>query len=86
MVEMNGNGVDPYLFFSTAAGPTMADMYGPPSSVLDNYADGTPVARSETAISNAIGGGGGRWFQRADVHALGMLLIGAVMVHLHMEN
>lgn len=85
MVEMNSGGVDPYTFFSTAAGPDASDIYGPPQSALDLYADGSPVAASETAIANSIGSGGAPFFARADVHALILLVLGAVMVHLHME-
>lgn len=86
MVEMNGNGVDPYTFFSTAAGPDMSDVYGPPQSALDLYADGSPVAGSETAIANSIGSGGAPFWARGDVHALALMILGAVMVHLHMES
>lgn len=85
MVEMNGNGVDPYLFFSTAAGPDASDVFGPPQGVLDLYADGSPVAASESAIANSVGSGGAPFFMRQDVHALALLVLGAVMVHLHME-
>lgn len=86
MVEMNGDGIDPYTFFSTAAGPDASDVYGPPQSALDLYADGSPVAASESAIANSIGSGGASFFMRSDVHALALLVLGAVMVHLHMEN
>lgn len=85
MVEMNSSGIDPYTFFSTAAGPDASDVYGPPQSALDLYADGSPVAGSESAIANAIGSGGAHIWQRPDVHALILLVAGAVMVHLHME-
>jgi len=79
------SGIDPYTFFSTAAGPDASDIYGPPQSVLDVYADGSPVAGSESAIANSIGSGGAPFLRRPDVHALGLLILGAVMVHLHME-
>lgn len=77
---------DPGLFFSTAAGPDAMDLYGPPQGSLDLYADGTPIAASESAIANSVGGGGPRGFlSRPDVHGLALLVLGAVMVHLHME-
>lgn len=79
------SGIDPYTFFSTAAGPDASDVYGPPQSALDLYADGSPVAGSESAIANNIGSGGGGFLMRADVHSLILLIAGAVMVHLHME-
>lgn len=79
------SGIDPYLFFSTAAGPDASDVYGPPQSALDIYADGSPVAASESAIANSIGSGGASFFSRPDVHALAMLILGAVMIHLHQE-
>ena len=79
------SGIDPYLFFSTAAGPDAADVFGPPQNALDIYADGSPVAASESRIANAIGSGGAPFLARPDVHALAMLILGAVMVHLHME-
>jgi hypothetical protein len=78
---------DPMLFFSTAAGPDAADLYGPPQSALDLYADGTPMAAAQTAIANSVGGSGGApWYARADVHALALCIIGAVMVHYHLES
>ena len=77
---------NPALFFSTAAGPDASDIYGPPQGALDLYADGTPMAASASAIANSVeGSGGAPFFMRADVHALGLLVLGAVMVHLHME-
>lgn len=85
MVEMNDGTVNPYLFFSTAAGPDASDIYGPPQSALDLYADGSPVAASESAIANNLGSGGGPFWMRGDVHALALLVLGAVMVHIHME-
>lgn len=79
------SGIDPYLFFSTAAGPDASDVYGPPQGTLDLYADGTPVASSESAIANSIGSGGAPFLMRGDVHALALMILGAVMIHLHME-
>lgn len=76
---------NPYQFFSTAAGPDMLDLYGPPQNTLDMYANGSPVASSEAAIANAIGSGGAPFWARADVHALALMVLGAVMIHLHME-
>lgn len=83
MMDFNAN---PELFFSTAAGPDAQDLYGPPLGVLDLYGDGTPVAAAQTAIANSVGGSGGApLWARADVHALLMLVVGAAMVHAHME-
>lgn len=85
MVDMSG-GISPYTFFSTAAGPDTLDLYGPPQSALDLYADGSPVARSESAIANAVGSGGVPFLRRADVHAWVLMVAGAIMIHLHMES
>jgi hypothetical protein len=82
---MNGLDPNPYAFFSTAAGPDAQDLFGPPQNVLDTYADGSPVAASESAIANSIGSGGAPFWARADVHALILMVAGAVMIHLHME-
>lgn len=83
MVDMNPN---PMYFFSTAAGPDASDLYGPPQSALDLYANGTPIASAQTAIANGIGNGGRTAFwMRPDVHGLILLVTGAAMVHLHME-
>ena len=78
---------DPYLFFSTAAGPDASDLYGPPQGALDLYADGSPIAASQSAIANSIGAGDGSapWYARADMHALLLMFAGAAMVYLHME-
>jgi hypothetical protein len=76
---------DPMLFFSTAAGPDAMDLYGPPQSALDLYADGTPMDAAQTAIANTVGSGGAPWYARADVHALLLMCIGAAMIHFHME-
>ncbi len=78
---------DPMLFFSTAAGPDAQDLYGPSQSVLDVYANGAPMSAAQTAIANSVGGSGGApWYARGDVHALAFMVVGAVMVHLHMES
>ena len=79
------NGIDPYMFFSTAAGPDALDLYGPPQGALDLYANGTPVAASESAIANAIGDTGVPFLRRPDVHSWLLLILGAIMIHLHME-
>lgn len=83
---MNGLGVDPSLFFSTAAGPNAMDIYGPPSSSLDMYANGVPVTTSQSQIANGVGGGGSSrlpFLGRRDVHGLLFLILGGVMLHLH---
>ena len=77
---------DAMMFFSTAAGPDAQDLYGPPQGVLDLYADGTPMAAAQTAIANSVGSGGAPFWARADVHALGLMVIGAAMIHFHMES
>lgn len=84
--DMSGLVADPDLFFSTAAGPNAIDIYGPTQSALDLYANGAPVSAAESATANAMTGGGGYcWWMRPDVHAVVLLLVGAVMVHLHKE-
>lgn len=77
---------NPMYFFSTAAGPDASDLYGPPQGALDLYSDGTPMAASQTAIANSVGSGGAPFWARADFHALLLMTVGAVMVHLHMES
>jgi len=81
---------DPYNFFSTAAGPDSADLYGPPGNVLDVYGDGTPIAMSESVIANSPGNGMGSGgisgiLNRPDVRAFAVLALGLVMLHLHMN-
>lgn len=76
---------DPVYFFSTAAGPDAQDLYGPPQSALDLYANGTPMASAQSAIANSVGSGGAPFWARADVHAFVLMLLGAAMVHWHME-
>lgn len=79
---------DPYAFFSTAAGPDTSDLVGPPGGVLDVYPDGSPMAADQTGLANAVGSGGGlpALWKRKDVRALGTLVIGVVMLHLHMVS
>ena len=84
--DFSGLAADPELFFSTAAGPNEADIYGPPQNALDLYANGEPVTASESAVANAMTGGGGYcWWKRPDIHAVILLIVGAVMIHLHKE-
>lgn len=83
---MSGLAADPDHFFSTAAGPNASDIYGPPQSALDLYANGAPVAAAESATANAMTGGGTcPVWKRPDVHAAILLIAGAVMIHLHRE-
>lgn len=82
MYDMNA---DPMMYFSTAAGPDAMDLYGPPQSTLDIYANGTPMAAAQTAVANSVGGGSAPFWKRPDVHGLILLVAGAAMVHLHME-
>lgn len=77
---------DPMYFFSTAAGPDAQDLYGPPQGALDLYSDGTPMAAAQSAIANGVGSGGAPLWARADVHALLLMVVGAAMVHFHMES
>lgn len=76
-------GNDPAAFFGTAAGPRLTDYAGPPSGVLDVYLDGTPMAQSQADASSVASGGGRLAFlARPDVQAFGLLILGAIMVHL----
>lgn len=75
---------DPMEYFATAAGPSVADVAGPPLSVLDTYADGTPIAAAQSAAANAVGGAThSHWWHRGDVQALGIMALGAVLIHLY---
>ena len=75
---------DPLEYFTTAAGPSVSDVAGPPLSVLDSYADGTPIAAAQSAAANAVGGATHtRWFHRGDVQAFAILAAGAVLIHLY---
>ena len=72
---------NPNLYFSTAAGPDVSDLVGPPLGVLDVYGDGTPLARAQ-APSMAHGSGGSTpFYRRADVQSFAVLLLGAWMIH-----
>lgn len=85
-IDMSGLAADPYQFFSTAAGPNEADIYGPPQNALDLYANGAPVSAAESATANAMTGGGGcPWWRRPDLHSVVLILAGALMIHLHRE-
>ncbi len=73
---------NPNLWFSTAAGPDVSDLVGPPLGVLDVYGDGTPMATS--AHAQAVGNGGGgatAFYMRADVQSFAVLLVGLWMIH-----
>lgn len=87
---MNGLGADPGLYFSTAAGPNAMDIYGPPASSLDMYANGVPVSQAQSQIANGVGGGGLTsrlpFLARRDVHGLLFLVLGGVMLHLHAKG
>lgn len=75
---------DPMEYFSSVAGPSINDVAGPPLSVLDSYADGTPIAAAQSSIANAVGGGSHTsWFHRGDVQALAIAVAGAVLIHLY---
>lgn len=75
---------DPMEYFTTAAGPSLSQIAGPPLDVLDTYADGTPIATAQAAAANGIGGGQhSTWLHRGDVQALAILAAGAVLIHLY---
>lgn len=75
---------DPMEYFATAAGPSATDVVGPPLSVLDSYADGTPVGAAQSAIASSVGGGKHtHWFHRGDVQALGIMALGGLLIHLY---
>lgn len=76
----------PDLFFSTAAGPDVSDIIGPPQGVLDVYADGSPISQAESTISQSGGGGAFNWWQRGDVHALIIGAIGVALIHAYTQN
>jgi len=79
---------DPFEFFSTAAGPDMSDLVGPPPDVLDVYPNGTPMASAQSAIANSVGSGPslGPFWTRTDVKALAVLTLGLFMLHAHMRS
>ena len=80
----------PDMYFSTAAGPAEDDIYGPPSDVLSIYGDGSPMLHAEQMMSNNVyRGTGGRhahWWQRGDVHALAITIIGYWMLKQYMKD
>lgn len=79
---MRGNpfGVDPAGFFGTAAGPSAADVFGPPNGVLDLNVDGTSMAVAQASADQSMPAAG-PWYTRRDVHALAALVIGAIIVY-----
>lgn len=79
---MRGNpfGPDPNAFFGTAAGPSAADVFGPPNGVLDLNVDGTTMAVAQASADQSLPGGGA-WWTRRDIHALAALVIGAYIVY-----
>lgn len=84
MIDRSGLGVNPNLFFSTAAGPNAVDIFGPPPDVLDIWANGIPVSGAQQDTANAGTGGGycPPW-RRRDVHAVMLLFLGGLMIWLH---
>ena len=73
---------DPNEYFSSVAGPSLTDVVGPPLSVLDTYADGTPIGAAQQAVANSVGDGRhSHWWHRGDVQALGIMLAGALLIH-----
>ena len=78
----NPFGNDPVAFFGSMAGPSAADLFGPPNGVLDVNVDGTPMALAQMNADQALPtGGAGPWYARKDVHALLALLVGAWAIH-----
>lgn len=81
----------PLTYFSTAAGPSEADMYGPPGGILNIYGDGTPIAESEHGEAHHSGKGGGSlgavsWLERPDLGAFLVMLVGAWMIHKYVKE
>lgn len=75
---------DPMEYFTSAAGPSLSDVAGPPLDVLDTYADGTPVAHAQQAAANGVGGGSHtRFWHRGDVQAAAIMVAGAALIHLY---
>lgn len=79
---MAGNpfGADPSAFFGTAAGPSAADVFGPPNGVLDINVDGSSMAVAQASADQSLPSGGA-WYMRRDVHALVALVLGAWIVY-----
>lgn len=85
-LDRSGLSANPNLFFSTAAGPNAADIYGPPAEVLDIWSNGIPVSASqEASANNTMGAGSGTCpiWQRRDVHALALIFLGSFAIWLH---
>lgn len=80
MPKGNPFGVDPAAFFGTAAGPSAADVFGPPNGVLDLNVDGTSMAVAQASADQSSPGAVPFWARR-DVHALAALVIGAFIVY-----
>ncbi len=78
-------GADAARYFSTAAGPDVSEIFGPPGNVLDVYADGSPIAGAEQQIARGSGVTGPFW-RRHDVHALAALVVGIFLIHQYTEN
>jgi len=78
-------GADAARYFSTAAGPDVSEIYGPPGNVLDVYADGSPIAGAEQQIAQG-GGARGPFWMRQDVHALAALVVGIFLIHQYTVN
>lgn len=78
---------EPYEYFSSVAGPSLNDVAGPPLSVLDVFSDGTPVAEAQARVANSVGGGAhAHWWNRGDVQAFGLTLLGAAMIHAYSNS
>ena len=82
---------NPSMWFSTAAGPAEDDMFGPPSASLDVYGDGTPMLLAEQRVANNTGAGmmgvkHDHWWQRGDVHALALTILGYWMIKQHLKD
>lgn len=84
MIDRSGLSADPNMFFSTAAGPNAVDIFGPPSDVLDIWANGMPVSSAQQEAAN-IGTGGETCpiWRRRDVHSLLLMGLGAFMIWAH---
>lgn len=78
--QRNPFGNDPVAFFGSAAGPSAADVFGPPNGVLDVNIDGTSMAVSQASADNSMPSGGPFWARR-EVHALLAMVLGAYIVY-----
>lgn len=73
---------DPQAYFDSAAGPLLTDVVGPPLDVLDTFTDGSPIAQAQETVASGVGGGVHKYpWQRGDVQALGLAVLGAVLIH-----